>query len=141
MSGTAAWEGFDPLCDCLTLEASADLSASQHCYCNMDSNGQVAISATAVQGLGILRQPGSAINLACQVQTGGFAIAKAGAAITGNGRVPLIVTTGGALIKASGDDVVIVAWSVGRLPGAAGNLFTVQLCVPYNSVDLSDLSA
>jgi hypothetical protein len=97
-----------------SLPASADLSASQHHFVEVDANGRVTISNAAGESvLGVLQNDPDAIDVAAAIMTNGISKVVAGAAVTV-----------GALVQTNASGRAIAALSadfvVGRALEAAG---------------------
>lgn len=90
----------------MSLEASADLSAFQHHFVEVDSNGQLTISNSAGESVfGVLQNDPDAEGVAGSVMKTGVSKVVAGAAIAA-GALVQTNASGRAITAASGDFVV-----------------------------------
>lgn len=90
----------------MSLEASADLSAFQHHFVEVDSNGQVTISNSAGESVfGVLQNDPNALGVAANIMKDGVSKVVAGAAI-GAGVLVQTNASGRAIVAASADFVV-----------------------------------
>lgn len=92
----------------LSLPASADLSASQFCFVNIDGNGRIALPSAGGDAVGVLQDKPDAIDRAGQVgmlNMSGRLKVKASAGITAGAKVKTDVA-GNALTATSGSHVL-----------------------------------
>lgn len=87
----------------ISLEAAADLSASQYCFVKVDSNGRAALAGDGDSPIGVLQDKPGALGRACCVAVGGKSKVQAGGSVTKGGRVA-VGANGKAVAVASGDD-------------------------------------
>lgn len=108
----------------MSLEASADLSAFQHHFVEVDSNGQLTISNSAGESVfGVLQNDPGAQGVAGSVMKTGVSKVVAGAAIAA-GALVQTNASGRAITAASGDFVVGRAIDA---VGANGEVVSVAL--------------
>ena len=90
----------------MSLPASADLSASQHHFVEVDSNGEVTISNSAGESVfGVLQNDPGAQGVAANIMKTGVSKVVAGAAVAA-GALVQTNASGRAITAASGDFVV-----------------------------------
>ena len=108
----------------LSVEASADLSAFQHHFVEVDSNGQLTVSNSAGESVfGVLQNNPNAEGRAGNVMKDGVSKVVAGAAIT-VGALVQTNASGRAITAASADFVVGRALDA---VGADGELISIAL--------------
>lgn len=114
----------------VTVLASADLSASQFCFVDLDNNGNLVLPAAGAAAVGVLQDKPNGLGQAAElVPTGDGAVSKAVAGAALNAGAQVMVTTAGQVITATTGNFV-----VGRALGAAaasGQLIAVLLVGPY----------
>jgi len=90
----------------ITVQAGADLSASQYCFVEMASDGQVDVVASAGgHAIGILQNKPDAAGKAARVRISGSSKLVAGATITPDDKIQS-TNAGKADVAASGDHVL-----------------------------------
>ncbi len=108
----------------MSLEASADLSAFQHHFVEVDSNGRVTVSNSAGESVfGVMQNDPDALGVAANIMKDGVSKVVAGAAIAA-GALVQTNASGRAITAASADFVV------GRTidaVGADGEIVSVAL--------------
>jgi hypothetical protein len=108
-----------------TYPASGDLSASQYCFVDMASDGEVQICATTGEAaLGVLTNKPTAAGYEASVQVGGQAIVKFGGTVTPGGTV--MTDTSGRAIAHTGTNKVLGIY-VGTANSASGEYHSVLL--------------
>ena len=109
----------------ITLPASGDLSASQFCFVDVASDGEVQICAsTGEASIGVLQNKPTAAAYEATVQVGGVAIVKFGGAVTPGGQV--MTDTSGRAIAQTGTNKVL-GILVGTATTASGECHPVLL--------------
>lgn len=97
---------YENLGKCITLNAAADLSASQFCFVTVDSNGRAALAGDGADAIGVLQDDPSALDRAAQVMVGtGITKVKSGATTT-KGGYAASDSTGRAVDATSGDKIL-----------------------------------
>lgn len=66
----------------ITREASADLSASQYCFVDLDANGRVAVNGDGAQAIGVLQNDPAALGRAAAVMINGITKIKVAGTLT-----------------------------------------------------------
>jgi hypothetical protein len=111
---------------CVTLPASADLSAAQFKVVTVNASGQAAVANATALAVGVLQNKPTAAGQAATVAFGGVTKVTAGAAITAGARVTADAN-GNAIAAATAGDAVL---GVALTGAASGDVFPV-LINPY----------
>jgi hypothetical protein len=107
----------------ITLEAAADLTASQYCFVKLDSNGKAALcTAVTDKPIGVLQNQPIAGKEAAIVVEGGTKLKVGTGGVTVGDRVGTVISTGRAVSYVPGTDTTkyLVGTVLGT--GAAGDL-------------------
>ena len=89
----------------ITIEASADLSASQFRFMSVDSSGQLAATGDGAAADGVLQDKPAAAGRAGLLQIGGRTKVEAGAAVTNGAQVAS--DSVGRVVPAASGDVIL----------------------------------
>lgn len=79
---------------CISVPASADLSASQYCFVRIDSNGRAALPLFSGDGVGILQNKPSALGAAATIATRGRSKFAGGGNVSLGNEVTSVALTG-----------------------------------------------
>lgn len=113
----------------LSIEASADLSASQWCGVTLDANGRLALPGAGAGIIGILTTKPAALGRAGTVRRGpGKQKAKYGGAVTAGDY--LKVTAAGKFITAATGNQVVAKALTGGADGDIGQVLLMNLVAP-----------
>lgn len=107
----------------VTMRASADLSASQFCFVNVNSSGQIALAGVDADIVGILQDKPSALDRAGNVAIGGKSKVLCGGTITAGQRVTSDAN-GKAIAVASGS---AVSAGVAMASGVSGQIIDMVI--------------
>lgn len=136
---TGAWEKLNPEVDLISYDAGADVSALKGTCAAMDSAGRAVTTTNGQNFIGIFRlcEDADAAGKTCQVQGGGYAIAKAVGALATLGEL-MVPSTGGALKIITADTDIVVGKNMTKC-GSAGDFFTLKIapteyCTDFSSV-------
>lgn len=87
----------------LSIDAGSDLSASQHCFMNINASGQLALPSAGGTVVGVLCDAPAAAGRPGEVQTRGIAKVKFGGSVAAGGAVK--ASAAGKAVAASAADV------------------------------------
>lgn len=90
---------------CITVEAGSDLSASQYCFVDVNSSGQLALPSDGAAAIGVLQNDPAAAGRAGSVLTSGITKIKVAGVLTAGDDVSSD-NAGRATTPATGDRVL-----------------------------------
>jgi len=89
----------------VTIPASGDLSASQYCFVEVNSSGQVAVLGAGLSADGILQNDPNAAGRAAEVAIGGIVRVKCGGVVTRGG--PVASDSAGKAVNAATGNIIL----------------------------------
>jgi len=105
---------------CVSLEASADLSAKQFCFMSVNSSGQIAATGAGLMAQGVLQNDPAAAGRAGLVAIGGKVKVLCGAAVTRGG--PVASTSTGTATNATTGNIIL---GTALETGASGRIIEI----------------
>lgn len=91
--------------DCISIDASGDLSAAQFHFVSVDSNGQIALTGDGAHADGVLQNDPDAAGKAGEVAIRGVVKVEASAAIAAGAEVSS--TAAGEAVTATSGDIIL----------------------------------
>jgi hypothetical protein len=107
---------------CVSLEASADLSAKQFCFMSVNSSGQVAATGAGAIAQGVLQNDPAAAGRSASVAIAGKVKVLCGAAVTRGG--PVASTSTGTATNATTGNIIL---GTALETGASGRIIEILL--------------
>jgi hypothetical protein len=117
---------FEEAIKAISVDAAGDLSASQHCFLVLDSNGRVAVAGAAARAFGVLRNKPAGLGHAATVVREGTVKVKAGAALA-KGDLVTTDASGRAVEATTGNPVL--GRVLGNATTAANQFTSVELAL------------
>lgn len=108
---------------CITLEAGADLSASQYCFVGVNSSNQAVLAGEGTRAIGVLQDVPAVAGRACRVAIAGVSKVKCGGNIT-QGNPVSVGASGKASAVGSSDDQQM---GVAQETGADGRIISMLI--------------